>query len=398
MTHIRSYRRPLSLELEQRLAEPRRFMQIVIGPRQVGKTTLVRQALQVVDHPVVSIAADDLTVVGSSWLAHHWAQAREAARRSETCILAIDEIQKLDQWSELVKRFWDEDTRSGVDVRVVLTGSSAMLLRRGLSESLAGRFEVLRAAHWSYQEMRTAFDCTLDEYLLFGGYPGPVGLIPDRERWTSYMRESIIESTLANDVLQMERIDKPALLRNLFVIGASMSGQIVSLQKMLGQLQDSGNAATIAHYLQLLSDSGLLVGLQNHANAEQRRRASSPKLIVTAPALMTAIHGVDAIGRSVDPTLYGRVVESAVGARLLQLTQGTNVQLRYWRQGHDEVDFVLVSSTKRTLVEVKSGETRMAYRGFSSFTAMHGDARTLIVGAEHVSLEQFFTRSLAELI
>lgn len=372
-------------------------MQIVIGPRQVGKTTLVQQALQQVDHPVISIAADELTVVGPSWLAHHWAQARDTARRSGACILAIDEIQKLEHWSDLLKRFWDEDTRTGINIPVVLTGSSATLLRRGLSESLAGRFEVLRATHWSYAEMHAAFGCSIDDYLRIGGYPGPVSMLHEPDRWTTYMRESIIESTLANDVLLMERIDKPALLRNLFVIGASMSGQIVSLQKLLGQLQDSGNAATIAHYLQLLGDSGLLVGLQKHSNAEQRRRSSPPKLVVMAPALMTAIHGMDAIGKSIDPTLYGHVVESAVGAHLLQLAQGTNINVQYWRHGNDEVDYVLTSSAKKVLIEVKSGDLRHAYRGFAAFTSMHGDARTMVVGDEHMTPERFFALTRADL-
>jgi len=391
--------RHITKTLTTRLGEPRRFIQIVLGPRQVGKTTTVRQALSAQATPCISVSADELTVIGPVWIAEHWERARSAARASGSAILAIDEIQKISNWSETVKRLWDEDTASGTDVRVVLTGSSTMLLRKGLSESLAGRFEVLRATHWQWVEMREAFDCSFEDYLLFGGYPGPMSLRHDHERWLAYMRESIIESTLSLDVLQVERIDKPALLRNLLMLGTSLSGQIVSLQKLLGQLQDSGNAATIAHYLSLLSDSGMLAGLQKYTSTMTRSKAASPKLQVFAPALMTAVIGVPYATHGHSPEQLGRLTESAIGAHLLSLTNGSLTTLQYWREGKHEVDFVLSAPGRCVLIEVKSGTVRNAYSGSSEFRKHHGSAKLYVLGGkEHMPVEEFLSATLSDLM
>lgn len=391
------YRRPQSYELERRLAEPRRFIQIVLGPRQVGKTTLVRQALEGCDKPVISISADDLEMIGREWLIEKWNRARTTAAASGSCVLAVDEIQRLPDWSAIVKRLWDEDTASGCSVHVVLTGSSTTLIRKGMSESLAGRFEVLRTGHWSWPEMRDAFGVQLDEYLILGGYPGPMDFRSTPGRWHDYMQQSIIESTLALDVLALERIDKPALLRNLFILGTSMSAQIVSLQKLLGQLQDSGNAATIAQYLSLLSDSGLLTGLEKYTATALRSRAASPKLISAAPALLSAILGLSSATESIDPTLRGQIVESAVGSHLLGLTRGTTTAVKYWREGNDEVDFILQSPRQRVLIEVKSGDSRGAFRGAEQFRKRHGDARLILVGDDGVLLDVFLGMNLEEI-
>jgi len=172
-----------------------------------------------------------------------------------------------------------------------LLGSSPLLVQQGLSESLAGRFEILRIGHWSFSEMRDAFGLTVDQYLYFGGYPGSAALINDEERWRRYLLDSLIETTLARDILLMNRVDKPALLRQMFRLGCEYSGQILSYQKMLGQLQDAGNTTTLAHYLDLLSGAGMLCGLSKFSSEVVRQRGSSPKLQVLNNGLMTAQSG-----------------------------------------------------------------------------------------------------------
>lgn len=392
------FRRPESYELQKRLDEPRRFIQIVLGPRQVGKTTLVNQALKACSKPVVAISADDLSVTGRQWLIDHWQRARTLAEQHGSAVLSIDEIQKIPDWSSTVKLLWDQDARTPVNLHVVLTGSSTILIRRGMSESLAGRFEVLRARHWSWPEMQEAFDISLEEYLLIGGYPGPVELRSNPGRWLEYMRESIIESTLALDVLALERVDKPALLRNLLILGTSMSAQIASLQKLLCQLQDAGNAATIAQYLSLLSDSGLLTGIEKYTATIMRSRASSPKLQSCAPALLSAVLGLSSHPDGMDPVLRGQIVESAVGSHLLSLVKGTPVTLSYWREGGHEVDFVLSSPRRIVLIEVKSGNSRGARRGAEQFRKHHGSASLIVVGEGGVSLSEFLSNPLDAII
>lgn len=392
------FRRSESYELERRLAEPRRFIQIILGPRQVGKTTLVTQALQQCRKPIVAVSADDLSVTGREWLMAHWQRARSAAAESGGAVLSIDEIQKIPDWSSTVKMLWDQDAATQTNLHVVLTGSSTTLIRKGMSESLAGRFEVLRAGHWTWPEMQQAFDLSFDEYLLIGGYPGPVEFRSKPIRWIEYMRESIIESTLALDVLALERVEKPALLRNLLILGTSLSAQIVSLQKLLGQLQDAGNAATISQYLSMLSDGGLLTGIDKYAATVLRSRASSPKLQSFTPALLSAVLGLPNRGSEIDPTLRGQIVESAVGSHLLSITRGSPVTLSYWREGHHEVDFVLSTPHKRVLLEVKSGGSRGAYTGAVHFRRRHGDAQLIVVGADAVPIENILCSGINDLI
>jgi len=390
------YHRKVASELAKRLAEPRRFIQIVLGPRQVGKTTLVGQALASTTGHIVKGSADDLSIIGRTWLIDTWNRARALAREGAACILAVDEVQKIEDWASVVKKLWDEDTASNTNVRVVLTGSSTMLIRKGMSESLAGRFEVMRASHWTWPEMQEAFGCTLNEYLAVGGYPGPMALRDDPDRWLSYMRESIIESTLGLDILSLERIDKPALLRNLFVLGTASSAQIISLQKLLGQLQDSGNAATISHYLTLLSDCGLLTGLEKYSATSTRSRAASPKLASTAPALVTSVLGLPLVATHLDPTLRGQIIESAVGAHLMSITKGTPSSVEYWREGNTEVDFVLNTPRGPVLLEVKSGDARRAYHGAEAFRRQHGKAPLIVVAPDATPLDAFLQMSLAD--
>ncbi|MBS0614675.1 MAG: ATP-binding protein, partial [Proteobacteria bacterium] len=259
------FQRPQGAVLAERLAEPRRFLQVVAGPRQVGKSTLVQQVTGDLGAPVRFASADEPTLRSTEWIGQQWEAARLDATGRAGAVLVLDEIQKIPAWSETVKRLWDEDTRKKRPLKVILLGSAPLLIAQGLTESLAGRFETLRLPHWSYAEMREAFDFTLDQYLYFGGYPGAAPLAKDPVRWARYIADSLIETSIARDVLLLTRVDKPALLRRLFELACRYSGQILSYTKMLGQLQDVGNTTTLAHYLDLLAGAGMVCGLSKYA-------------------------------------------------------------------------------------------------------------------------------------
>jgi predicted AAA+ superfamily ATPase len=288
------YQRAILQPLLARLSEPRRFIQVLTGPRQAGKTTLARQALAALDEaggfPGVYASADGPLLESRAWIEQQWEEGRLRARDTGTAgaCLVLDEVQQVSGWAEVVKRLWDADTASGLPLKLLLLGSSPPLVQRGLGESLAGRFELLRATHWSLPEMEEAFGFSLDQYLYFGGYPGAAPLAEDRARWARYILDSLVETTVSRDILLMKRVDKPALLRRLFQLGCDYSGQILSYQKMLGQLQDAGNTTTLAHYLELLSGAGMLTGLPKFSGARVRQRGSSPKLLALNTALMTA--------------------------------------------------------------------------------------------------------------
>ena len=393
-----AYSRPQSKTLRDRLAEPRRFIHAVTGPRQVGKTTLVQAVTEASGLPVRFASADEPTLRGPEWIAQQWDAARLMVRDSGRAggVLVLDEIQKIPDWSEAAKRLWDEDSRARLPLKVVLLGSAPLLISRGLTESLAGRFEVLHLPHWSYTEMRGAFGWSLDEYVFYGGYPGAAPLIGEPARWSRYVIDSLIETTLARDVLLLSRVDKPALLRRLFQLGCSYSGQVLSFTKMLGQLQDAGNATTLAHYLDLLAGAGMVTGLQKYAGETVRQRGSSPKLQVLNTALMTAPSGLDLRAARADPELWGRLTESAVGAHLANAAAVGEVSLFYWRDRGQEVDFIVRAGGKLTAIEVKSGRARGAHPGMAAFAAAFKPRRTLLVGTgDGIALEEFLARPVA---
>lgn len=320
-----------------------------------------------------------------------WQDARAGARQSAGgFVLAIDEIQKIPRWSEIVKGLWDQDRAEGLDLRVVLLGSSPLLVQQGLTESLAGRYELIRLHHWSYPEMHEAFGLTLDEYLYFGGYPGSAPLIRDEARWRAYVRSSLIEPSIQKDILLMTRVDKPALLKQVFAHGCEQSGQIFSYNKMLGQLQDAGNTVTLAHYLDLLATAGLIVGLPKYAGQRPRRRASSPKLNVLNTALMTVGSGYSFAQAKADRGYWGRLVESAVGAHLFN-SGIPECGLYYWRESPHEVDFLIERGPRRTGLEVKSGRVPGRTPGLDAFCDAFGDCRRLLIGEGGVSLPELFS-------
>ncbi len=385
------YRRPQAAELARRLAEPRRFIQVVAGPRQAGKSTLVAQAVEASPVPVRVVSADEPSLRGPEWIAVQWEAARVETGPAGA-VLVIDEVQKAAGWSESVKRLWDEDTRTGLPLRVVLLGSAPLLVEQGLSESLAGRFEVIRVPHWSLAEMRAAFGITLDEYVYFGGYPGAASLIGDESRWRRYILDALIETTISRDVLLLTRVDKPALLRRLFELGCRYSGQELSYTKMLGQLHDAGNTTTLAHYLELLAGAGLVTGLPKFSGNAIRRRASSPKLQVLNTALATAQSGRSFADTRADGEAWGHLVESAVGAHLANAAAMGEVELSWWREGDREVDFVLSGAGGLAAIEVKSGRAGIRQPGIAAFTAAFaglGTIRPLLVGGDGIELERF---------
>ena len=391
-----AYRRTQFQALRDRLQERRRFIQVLTGPRQTGKTTLARQVEHAAGVPVLFMSGDDPEANGRSWLQQQWERARFQARDAGKTgsALIVDEIQKLPAWSEVVKKLWDEDTASRTPLKILLLGSAPLLLQQGLTESLAGRFEVVRSPHWSYAEMHEAFGWSLDRYLYFGGYPGSADLVADEDRWKRYILDAMVETTLSRDVLQLQRVDKPALLRRLFQTAVDYSGQILSYTKMLGQLQDVGNTTTLAHYLDLLGAAGMVVGLQKYAGQKARQRGSSPKLQVLNTALISCQSELGFQETKNNPIRWGRLVESAVGAHLCNEGSLKGMSVSYWRDGQNEVDFVVQRGKELSAIEVKTGAGAVSRRGTDVFSSLFRPKRVLLVGTDGIPLKEFLGKPI----
>lgn len=384
------YKRKQFNELKSRIGEPRDKIQVISGARQVGKSTLIRQVLQETDLPYLHVSADDAVEDDRGWIGEVWATARARKRiaGASEYLLVIDEVQKVANWSEAVKKEWDQDTFDDVDIKVILLGSSRLLLKDGLTESLAGRYELIRMPHWSYGEMHDAFDVDVDRYIYFGGYPGAVKYITDERRWSKYIKDSIVSPAIEHDVLQTKTVYKPALLKQLFELGCAYSGEELSLNKMAGQLQDSGNVTTLAGYLNTLDESRLLCGMHKYARDNARKYNSAPKLMVYNTALFSAQSGSSMQKAYTAPKSWGRWVESAVGAHLLNQADMYDYKLYYWRERDDEVDFVLDASGRIVAIEVKSGR-RTGSEGMRVFKEKFHPAESLVVGSGGVPLEEF---------
>ncbi len=414
---METYRRPHVRLLLDRLSEPSRRIISIFGPRQTGKTTIVRQALRGIQRPSLYVAVDEpdrIDVAPSpqstttalpghaprdgEWLLRIWEDARKRAEESRSplgAVLAIDEIQKVPQWSEIVKGLWDQDRAEGCPLHVVILGSAPLLMQSGLNESLAGRFEPLSVAHWGWEEMARAFDFDLPAYLYFGAYPGAAYLVNEEPRWREYVLGALVDPNIERDILAMTRVDKPALMKRLFRIGSQYSGQVMPYNKMLGQLTGAGNTTTLARYLDLLGNAGLLTGLQNYSgNALRRTRASSPKLNVLNTALMTAESRYTFAEAKADRTFWGRVVESAVGAHLINSATG-DIGIHYWREGRNEVDFVLRRGPRLVAIEVKSGSRAGPASSMEAFKQRFRPQRNLLVGEAGIPLHEFLREPAA---
>ena len=391
------FKRPVYTILRKRLSEPRRFIQVLSGPRQTGKTTLAHQLIEELTIPSHYVSADEPALKDRSWIEQQWEVARTksgSTKKYTKAVLILDEVQKITGWSETVKRLWDEDSVAGLPLYIVLLGSSPLLVQHGLTESLAGRFEIIPVTHWSFTEMRDAFGWNVEHYIFYGGYPGAADLISEPQRWSHYIIESLIETTISRDILLMKRVDKPALLRRLFELGCTYSGQVLSYQKMLGQLQDAGNTTTLAHYLRLLQGAGLLMGLPKYAGRKIRQRASSPKLQILNTALMTASSRLTFDEARKDSEYWGRLVESAVGATLANGLQGTQAELFYWLEGNHEVDYVLQRGKVLVAIEVKSGRRKISLPGIEAFSNSFPIKRKLLVGPQGIPCEEFLLTPL----
>lgn len=387
------FQRPICTILLGRIHEPRRFIQALAGPRQTGKTTLTKQTMELLDIPNHYASADEPVLKDNTWIEQQWEVARTKLRLDvsfKKAFFVLDEVQKITGWSETVKRLWDEDSANDLPLSVIVLGSSPLLVQHGLTESLAGRFEIIPVTHWSFDEMNRAFGWDVDQYVFYGGYPGASELIQDHQRWSNYIIDSLIETTISRDILLMRRVDKPALLRRLFDLGCTYSGHILSYQKMLGQLHDAGNTTTLAHYLNLLEGAGMLAGLPKYAGQKVRQRASSPKFQVLNTALVTAPSQLTLNEAKQDPEFWGRLVESAVGAALANGIRGKGIELFYWASRNKEVDFVLRRAKNLTVIEVKSGRRKTSLPGIEAFSREFRVKRKLLVGTQGIQLKEFF--------
>ena len=392
------YKRTEYQIIKERIKESRKFIQVVMGARQIGKSTVVKQVLNDLDEPYRMFSADNVPTTNSAWISDCWAAARSLKENKgwDSIVLVIDEIQKITNWSEVVKKEWDADTFNDTNIKVLLLGSSRVLLEKGLSESLAGRFEEIRMTHWSYQEMKECFGFTLDQYIFYGGYPGAAPLIHDEDRFSQYIQSAIIEATINKDILMDTPISKPALLRQTFELGAAYSGEILSLNKMLGSLQDAGNTVTLASYINLLNESGLLCGLQKYSIDLARRRASIPKLQVYNNALKMVYSPLTFEEVLVDRKSWGRIVESCIGAYLVSQSFVHRFEVFYWRERDDEVDFILRKKSSVIAIEVKSNAEKKT-AGLEKFKQLFQPNKAFIVGDGGISIEDFLSMDIRKL-
>lgn len=389
------YKRRQFNELKSRIEEARNKIQVISGPRQVGKSTLVKQVLKEMSIDFTFISADNVEKDNLYWINEVWETARQRMKlkKEREYLLVIDEVHKVNNWSEAVKKEWDDDTFNDVNIKVILLGSSRLLIKDGLTESLAGRYELIHMSHWSFKEMKEAFGMDLEHYIFFGGYPGGVGFINNEVRWRKYIKDSIVAPAIAHDILMTKTIYKPELMKQLFELGCTYSGEEIALTKLLGQLQDAGNITTLANYLSTLNESHLLCGLQKYANDNARKYNSVPKMMVYNTALLSSLYGLNYSQVFTNPKMWGRWVESAVGTHLLNIADELDYKIYYWRERNDEVDFILEYNRQCIAIEVKSGR-RTTNAGISVFKEKFRPLHTFIVGNGGIPLEEFLSSDL----
>ena len=384
------YQRKQFSVLCDRIAEPRRFIQVIAGPRQVGKSTLVKQVVRTLTIPYTIETADAIDSNDAQWISDVWETVRQQMifRGQKEHLLVIDEIHKIRNWSEKVKSEWDSDTFADRNIKVVLLGSSRLLLKKGLTESLMGRFELIRMSHWSFREMHEAFGWDINRYIYFGGYPGGATLVDNERRWRQYVTDSIIGPSIDKDVILTSTIYKPALMRNLFELGCAYSGEELSLNKVLGQLQDAGNVTTLSNYLTILDECNLLTGLQKFACDKARKYNSVPKFQVYNSALLSSLNGKSYEQAFTDSKLWGRWVETAIGTYLINHADTIGYKLYYWREASDEVDYILELRGETIAIEVKSGR-RTTNKGLGIFRERFNPRYAIVVGSGGIPVEEF---------
>jgi uncharacterized protein len=385
-------------ELLDRLKTKRKFIQVIVGARQIGKTTMIQQVLDRISQPIINVSADAVGNSNYIWIEQQWEIAR-LTLRTEKCkfvIIAIDEIQKIQNWSETVKKNWDSDTKNNLDIRVILSGSSKLLIQDGLTESLAGRFELIKMPHWSFSEMQEAFDINEEQYVYFGAYPGAAPFFNNENRWRNYMKDSLIETTISKDILMLNKIEKPALLKQLFELGSAFSTQELSYNKLLGQLQNAGNTTTLSHYMNLLNSAHLLTGLNKFSGSQVMQRNSSPKFQVYNNAFFTVYNPLTFKEAVKQPARWGRWVESSIGTHLINMAMVHDMQLMYWRNGNHEVDYVLKFLNKTIAIEVKSG-ARLKSSGIMNLMQTHAIDKSILIGADGLDWKKFLKMDILKL-
>lgn len=372
MTDSKEQNRGLVAALKLRIGEKAPLIQVVIGPRQVGKTTALKAAL---NGRGVYHSADYPTPLGSDVLIKWWGKAEQ----DESRLLAVDEIQKITDWSETVKYLWDKSK----NMKLIITGSSSLLVEKGLKETLAGRFELIRVEHWNYSEAASVFNLSLHQFIEFGCYPGSIQLIKDRSRWGDFVRDAIVEPAIGRDLLQLYPIKNPALIRQIFGTAVSLPAQLISTQKLQGVLQEKGTVPTISHYLSLLAEAFLVTGLQKYNHSQIQARKSIPKLIIHDNALCRAFERP--VVEDIDAEKFGRYFENAVGARFIEAGWDTY----YWKHRDYEVDFVVIGpKNQKWAVEVKVGKTSLAeLGGLFEFCKRHHEFEPKLISLLDQSIE-----------
>ena len=385
-----NYKRVYFQTLKNRISQPRKFIQAITGPRQVGKTTLAQQLCNEIAIPYLYVTADNVPVADDIWIEQQWEAARIQLKNATQYefLIIIDEVQKVKNWSEIIKKLWDTDSFNNTNLKVILLGSSSLMLQQGLHESLAGRFELIKIPHWSFSEMHDCFGMNEEQYAWFGGYPGSFPLLNEEDRWKEYIRNALIESTISKDVLMLTQINKPALLRQVFEMGVHYSAQILSYTKMLGQLQEAGNTTTIAHYLHILDTAGLIMGIPKYFKEIYREKASSPKWQVKNTALISALSHEYFDEVQKDLVKWGQIVESTIGSHLINKAEEGNYKVYYWRYRNEEVDYVLQKGDKIIGIEVKSGQSRPT-KGMATFKAKYTPYKLLLVGTSGLHWKEF---------
>lgn len=397
-----AFQRSLLDTLFNRMREARKFIQVLAGPRQVGKTTIALALTELLEGLVEYYSADDVSAInGVVWIDRLWESIRIRMKleSQSSAVIIIDEIQKVTDWSAVVKKNWDRDTREKCDIKLVLLGSSRLLLMDGLSESLMGRYELLYAGHWSFVEMQKAFGFSPEQYQWFGGYPGAAELASDELRFKEYIRNSIVEPTMTRDILMTAKIDKPSLLRQLFEIGIGYSAKIVSYNKLLGQLQDAGNTTTLARYLRLLGHAGLISGLDKYSGSIIATKGSIPKFQLHNCALLSAYSNITFDEALANQGYWGGVFENSVGTHLIaQVSKHANASLHYWREGGLEVDYVVVIGKHILGIEVKYGDESIPEKTERRFRERFPEAKLILVGKYGIPYDIFMKAELTELL
>ena len=358
-------------QLKKSLSVSEPLIQVILGPRQVGKTTGIQIFLKSFKKSAYHyVSADGVLSKTSDWILEQWLMA---SNKDEGGLLVIDEVQKVENWSETIKKLWDQQARSSQRIKVVLLGSSSLDIQKGLSESLTGRFLLHRVYQWNFNESQKGYKLSFEELLKYGGYPGSYQFKEEIVQWLNYMKNSIVETVVGKDILSLARVKSPALFHQSFYIAMSYGGQEISYTKLLGQLQDKGNVEIIKHYLELFEGAFLLRQLFKYSNKAVLSRSSSPKILPMAPALYSMNKDVD-----LSQEEMGRAFEIVVGCELVRLPG----QLYYWRQGKYEVDFVYKFGKKLTAIEVKYGKNISA-KGLEKFKEEFPSTKLLLLTPEN---------------